>query len=435
MNRLGVRIFLYLFAAIALIGVGAVVITGFVMASQRQSATPPRVVLAEARSVLEDGGRPALEDWLRTRNAQLFGLPVLIIDETGRELLGRRLPTRAAGDARGARRLALVDEDGSRFQFVIGTRRPPLFGVFERPGARTTLLAFVLLVTALLSALLARSITRPILELQAATQRLAGGDLGTRVADSTSRRRDELGRLGSAFNAMALQLRSSVEGRERLLTNVSHELRSPLARMRLAAALAAQPGADAAQQLARIELEIAKLDGLIGGILDVARLESGEVAMQWQAMDLAALLETIVTDARFEAQPRGIRIDWSAPAEPLSMRGDPHWLGAAIENVIRNALRFSPERSAVGIAVQSIAAEYRITVTDTGPGVPAAELTAIFEPFHRVSTGREASGGGAGLGLAIAARVVRAHGGRILAERAEPGLRVMLSLPRDKGPR
>lgn len=444
MNRLSLRIFVSFFAAMLVIGAGAILITWWVFAvRQEDNADSLREVAGHAAAALAAGGRPGLADWLRTDAAQRRGRPLLVVDDAGRELLGRELPSRF-GTARwlappvsleGApgvvlqppeRLPALLAADGARYRLLRPARRPrgPFAPPFVLPDARGPLLLLAIAVTALVSFALARSITRPIGDLHRATQALAAGQLQTRVAAPTRARRDELGRLAGSFDSMAARLAALIEAREQLLRDVSHELRSPLARMRLATGLARQPGADVSRQIERLEVEIERLDELIGRVLDVARLDSGSGAISPERIDVVELVERLAADARFEAEGSGRRLDWQPPPVALRIEADPGWLAAAIENVVRNALRHTPEGTAVGIDLRGEPdGGVRLVVTDAGPGVPEAELERIFEPFHRVAPARERASGGAGLGLAIAARVLRAHGGSIAAHnlRAAPG--------------
>jgi two-component system sensor histidine kinase CpxA len=284
---------------------------------------------------------------------------------------------------------------------------------------RIPLLLMALAVTALASLWLARSITRPVRDLERATLALAAGDLDARTPIRTAARRDELGRLAGSFDAMATRLAELMRAREQLLRDVSHEIRSPLARMRLATGLATQ-GADAATQLARIDVEIGRLDALISDILDVSRLEAGVLARE--RIDLLPTLERLAADARFEAESLDRRLEWDPPGTPCWIEGDPHWVTAAAENVVRNALRHTPPGTAVSLRLAAARGGYTLTVRDAGPGLPDDELERVFEPFHRVAVDRARDSGGAGLGLAIAARVMRAHGGRIEAHNI-PGSR------------
>lgn len=435
MNRLSLRIFASFFATLLLIAIGAVLVTGYVVSERREAApTMLRDLVSSAQTALDDDGRAGLTEWLRGRNARLFGSPVFIVDDSGAELLGRPLPPPPRRPmlhpGRAPHGLVLVGPAGEHYRIVFARPRPLLWGVFSMPQTRAAMLLLALFAGALVSWMLARSLTRPIADLQRAARALAGGDLGTQVAPATRRRRDEIGQLGAAFDSMAHDLRELIEGRERLLRDVSHELRSPLARMRLAVGLAQQPGGDVGAQIARLETEIGRLDALIGGILDVSRLESGARSLQRVHVDLVAVLDAIVADARFEAESSLREIAWTPPPT-MPIQADPHWLAAAIENVIRNALRYAPTGSCVDVTLSADAtsAQAVLVVRDRGPGVETDQLGRIFEPFYRVAEARERSSGGAGLGLAIAARVVRAHGGSITAARAEPGLAVTMTLP------
>jgi len=456
MTRLSLRIFVSFFAAMLVIGAGAILITWWVFAErQDDNVTTLRDAAGRAAAALAAGGRPALADWLRADAGQRRGRPLLVIDDRGEELLGRPLPPRF-GSTRWAalpleldgapgvtllppeRLPVLVAADGARYRLLLPPRRPRGFAPpFVLPDARGPLLLLAIAVTALVSFALARSITRPIGDLHRATQALAAGELQTRVAASTRGRRDELGRLAASFDAMAARLATLIEVREQLLRDVSHELRSPLARMRLATGLARQQGADVPRQLERLEGEIERLDELIGRVLDVARLDSGSGAISPERLDLVELVERLAADARFEAEASGRRVEWTAPAQPLQIEADPAWVAAAIENVVRNALRHTPEGTAVSIDLQlGPEGGARLAVTDAGPGVPDEELRRIFEPFHRVAASRDRASGGAGLGLAIAARVLQAHGGSIEAQNRRPapgapagGLAITLRLP------
>ncbi|MCC6171210.1 MAG: HAMP domain-containing protein [Gammaproteobacteria bacterium] len=456
MTRLSLRIFVSFFAAMLVIGTGAILITWWILAErQDDSAAALRDAASRAAAALARGGRPALSGWLREHAAARHDRPLLVIDDHGRELLGRPLPPRYGGThwatpplridgAPGVvlqppeRLPVLIDADGTHYRLLLQSRRtggrlPP----FVLPDARGPLLLLAVAVTALVSFALARSITRPIRDLQRATQALSGGELGTRVAAATRNRRDELGRLAASFDAMAARLATLIEVREQLLRDVSHELRSPLARMRLATGLARQSGADVPRQLERLETEIERLDELIGRVLDVARLDSGAGAISPERLDLAELVDRLAADARYEAEASGRRVAWRPEMASCRIDADPAWVAAAIENVVRNALRHTPEGTEVAITLRPApGGGAEIIVEDSGPGVPDAELPRIFEPFHRVATARDRGSGGAGLGLAIAARVMRAHGGSIEAANRRDattdtprGLAITLRLP------
>jgi two-component system sensor histidine kinase CpxA len=312
----------------------------------------------------------------------------------------------------------LSTDDGERFRLLPLPARRRGAGPFGLPGLPASLLLLALGVTALASLWLARSITRPVLDLQRATESLAAGRLEARVPARTAARRDELGALAGAFDSMAARIGALLQSRERLLRDVSHEIRSPLARMRLATGLAAQ-GADPATQFARIDAEVGRLDALVSDILDISRLSPGAPPPARETVELLPLIDRLVEDARFEAEALGKSIEWRPAAtdsgrtggEGPKILGDAHWITAAIENVVRNALRHTAPGSAVSLQLAAEGGGHALRVRDAGPGVPPDELRQIFEPFHRVAD--TAMPGGAGLGLAIAARAIAVHGGRI----------------------
>lgn len=303
------------------------------------------------------------------------------------------------------------------------------YGLVLRLGAA---LAVVLAV----SWLLARSLAAPIRELRRATRRLASGDLGARVVPALGNRRDETAELGRDFDRMAARIEDLVAAQQRLLRDISHELRSPLARLGVALELARQKaGAEAALSLDRIGREAERLNDLIGQLLALTRLEgAGELPVR-EEVDLAELLQEVARDADFEARGRNCSVQVEA-CEPARVTGIPELLRRAVENVVRNAVRFTAEGTAVAVSLrQTAAGAARIEVRDRGPGLPEAALLEVFRPFYRVADARDRGTGGAGLGLAIAERAVRLHGGTIRAEN-EPdgGLRVTIELPKSTAP-
>jgi two-component system sensor histidine kinase CpxA len=280
-------------------------------------------------------------------------------------------------------------------------------------------------------ALLALYFTRPIAELRAATSRLAGGDLEARVARKMAKRRDEIGDLVRDFNAMAERVRQLVQSHKQLLSDVSHELRSPLARQRVALALMQQRETpEQMPMLERIRAESVRLDELIGRILLLAKLEGGEDKPAMTEFSLNDVVDQIVDDAGFEAQRTGQTVTYSSPPEGITIRGNEELLGSAIENVVRNALKYAKSEP-VEVHLSSSEEAAVISVRDQGPGIPDAELTRIFRPFCRVDSSRRADHEGVGLGLAIAQRAIDLHGGSINVRNLMPnGLEVEIRLPR-----
>jgi signal transduction histidine kinase len=263
---------------------------------------------------------------------------------------------------------------------------------------------------------LARSITRPIIELQQTTEDLASGNLDSRVSETARSRRDEIGRLARSLDSMARQISSLIRGQQQLLRDVSHEVRSPLTRIRLATGLLAQKDSTAATTAARIDGEVTRLDELIDKILDVSRLESGAVAWKREPLELQSILQTVLSDATFEAEQLGKTLSSTLSDSPLRINGDRYWIQSAMENVVRNALKHSPKAASVEVLLDRHETFARLRVRDSGPGLPVEELTKIFEPFYRSTTNRnERTDASTGLGLAIAAQVMRGHNGRIEA--------------------
>jgi two-component system sensor histidine kinase CpxA len=273
---------------------------------------------------------------------------------------------------------------------------------------------------------LSRYLTTPLLKLRTTTNELAEGNLGARVANKLTKRRDEVGQLGGDFNVMAERLESMVKAQQRLLGDISHELRSPLARLGVALGLARQrSGAEANGALDRIERESDNLNEMIKQLLELTRLESGTDGRKRSEVDLAALVHDVAEDADFEARSvnRSVRV---VATEACSINGVEELLRSAVENVVRNAVRFTPEGTAVEVALRRqngyVDHFAVISVRDRGKGVPDDALEKIFRPFYRAEDARDRqSGGGTGLGLAITERAVRMHGGSVEAKNADDG--------------
>ncbi len=289
-----------------------------------------------------------------------------------------------------------------------------------------------LLISGLVSWLLARYLTRPIARLRWASQQLAAGDLDTRVNNQEQGYgKDEIGQLGRDFDHMAEQLQRSYRTQQQLLRDVSHELRSPLARLQLAVGLARQQLDDRAdKELHRIEAETEKLDELIGEVLTLSRELHDDSALDLGEIDITELLKLIVDDAQFEAAQTNRRISLQHDEPSILLQGDTRLLSRALENVVRNALMHTGDGDEVSVTVQADENSVSIKVADSGPGVPEAQLEQIFQSFHRVDSARSGRGG-YGLGLAIAQHAIARHGGQIRAQnRAEGGLLMVIQLPR-----
>lgn len=315
----------------------------------------------------------------------------------------------------------------------------------------------VALVGALFCYWLARYLTSPVTKLRAATRELARGNLSARVGAAMGNRRDELTSLGADFDLMAEKIEALIKSQRRLLGDISHELRSPLARLNVALELAVQrAGPDAASALERIQREAENLNDMIGQLLALTRLESGTEGLHKTNVDLRQLVAEVVDDADFEARGRTRSVRFET-TDHCTVMGIEQLLRRAIENVVRNAVQFTPEGTEVKVSLQrgfcdgfgsagstgKVEAKIDlpngssdcavVIVRDRGAGVPESALSRIFHPFYRVDEARDREAGGVGLGLAIAERAVRLHGGTVTAANAtDGGLIVTIFLPIDE---
>jgi two-component system sensor histidine kinase CpxA len=286
-----------------------------------------------------------------------------------------------------------------------------------------------LLVSGVICYLVTRYLTAPVFRLRAAARRLAEGELSAR-AHGIRPRHDELGELIQDFNYMAGRVEELVTSQRQLISDMSHELRSPLARVNATLGVARQRLGENAL-FDRMEQDTERLNELIGRLLTVARLDMNAAAPEMRRTDLTALVSGIVEDARWEARARDAGVEFACDG-PCEVDANPDLLRSAIENIIRNAVRHTTRETVVEVRLEcgGRGAAALVRVSDRGPGVPPTELANIFRPFYRIADARDRQSGGAGLGLAIAARVARVHGGSVSAEnRPGGGLEVVLTLP------
>lgn len=319
--------------------------------------------------------------------------------------------------------------DGRRLALVVRWDRPRPIAVFGESWLRYLRWGILLITALLVCYALARYLSSPIGKIRRATQRLAGGDLSTRVADRVGRRGDELAKLARDFDVMAERIESLITSQKRLSQDISHELRSPLARMNVALGIAKQKAsADVVQQLGRIESEAERLNEMIGRILTLSKLEGGALDYEKRSVDLVDIVGSVADDADFEARPLGRSVTMNGD-ETCIVEGNEALLRSAVENVLRNAVRYTAEGSAVDVSVRKNGEKARILVRDHGGGVPEEELQNLFKPFYRIGEARERSKGGIGLGLAIAERAIAAHDGTITARNTDDGLEIEIGLP------
>jgi signal transduction histidine kinase len=396
----------------------------------------------QAAQILEREGPQALRLWLRQHRREA-GVFAMLLDADGGSLLGgrrgpplppalRELPgshgdgwmARLVGERVRSVTIRGAGAEAYRWVAVVPPPSPlqsPLLGAF----IQILIGAFIIVAAAYW---LARSISRPIRQLQRASGATSGGGAAPDFPPRLLSRRDELGDLARAQRAMTRRQGELLQTQRQLLRDVSHELRSPLARLRLASELARDTPKPV--HFDRIARETERLDALIGRILLLQRLESPEHAASAQRISVAGIVAPLCEDVAFEAQAADVALhlpEW----QEVARDGDPDWLRAAFENILRNALRYSPAGGTIVVTQQLTSTDEIVTIRDSGPGVEAALLECIFEPFVRVSAAREAESGGHGVGLAIARRAVARHGGSVTARNAEPhGLVVEVRLPR-----
>jgi signal transduction histidine kinase len=271
---------------------------------------------------------------------------------------------------------------------------------------------------------LARYLTAPLVRLRSAVDRLGRGDLTARAEET---RHDELGDLAASFNRMADHIQTLLAAERRLLFDISHELRSPLARLSVAVELARTTEAGA-PPLDRIQKEADRLNALICQMLEVTRTEGEPSRLKAEPLRLDELVDELVDDCSIEARANGCALDLASTG-PVTLEGDSELLRRAIENVMRNAIRYAPGESKVEITLANGGGWATIKIRDYGPGVPEEALPRLFNPFYRVEQDRDRKSGGVGLGLAIARRAVELHKGRLSASNASPGLIVEIDLP------
>ncbi|MGB0867386.1 MAG: sensor histidine kinase [Granulosicoccaceae bacterium] len=320
-----------------------------------------------------------------------------------------------------------LHHDGRNYRVII---LPTVNAIRESAKPLAILLFLAMLVGA--SSIIAWMFSRPLRSVQSTARQLSTGDMSARVPDKITQRRDSIGELGSDFNHMAGRIQHLLEAQQQLLRDVSHELRTPLARMQVALVLSQDNPEKAGTHLNRIESEIDRLNDLIGSILSLSKVESGATTLDETSFDFAQLLQQITQDAEFEFSDRRITADIECPN--IDFFGDREQLRSGLENIVRNAMRYSPDKGTIEIQLQHGAEEIHLRIRDHGPGVEDEQLPRLFEAFYRAERARSAEQtGGHGVGLAIARSIVALHGGKIAAENATGGgLEVSIHLPKSR---
>ncbi len=410
----------------------------FVESARLDSLTTRRFIegsmdleLQQAQRAYEEGGSQRLAAYLAEVDAALQGQR-FFTDRNGKDLVSGvdrsdilitrtnffGLPKEVNG------RLVIVrSSPDSRYHLVVIV--PPPLGLVR-------FIPYVLLVTgviALFGWLLAAGIASPLRRLASTVDRFGKGDLAARVR---SDRKDEIGELARSFDAMADRIETLLTAERRLLQDISHELRSPLARLSFAAELM-KDAPDPEAAATRMKQEINRLTHLVSSLLEVTTAEGDPASRVVERFQLGAVLEPTLDDCAFEAEARSVHIEVERGSSSTDVNGDPELLRRALENVLRNAIRYAPDGSVVEVKIDNRNDRIRIRVRDYGPGVSAEALPHIFDPFFRADTSRDPATGNIGLGLAIARRAVLIHHGNITAENAHPGLCVTIEVPRAVG--
>jgi signal transduction histidine kinase len=466
MRSLFIKIFLWFWLAMTLSGVALAIIA----ITQMGPVAQRRHLLAEERSqlmsqaltlygdaalkVLDQEGRAGLRDFAaRLKRSTGVGISIF---EDGNEVLSDSAISPAMRDlVAGALQTGQVQSLSGNGRYLLALPLPargehtfiiagdwPDFSFRQRgrpriPFTRDFGLRIVVsfIIGGIICYGLAWHLTRPIRRLREATHQLAAGDLTARVGKDIGPRRDEIAGLGREFDRMAERIETLMTSQQRLIRDISHELRSPLARLNVALELARRGCGtpDAAGPLDRIEREAERLNDLIGELLTLTLLESGAERMDTTSVELSRLVREIAGDADFEAKNTGRSVRILA-SEIIRISGSEELLRRAVENIVRNAVRHTAEGTEVEITLQRSQKDAGpcalIRVRDHGSGVPEEALGRLFQPFYRVADARERQTGGTGIGLAITERAVHLHNGSVRASNHPAGgLIVEINLP------
>jgi signal transduction histidine kinase len=446
------KIFLWFWMAFVIVGVTLAAVVAITRSNETMLARVSLYLPFEARTaaeIYEREGKTGLK-YHFARIIEGGSAEPYLLDENWNDLFGRDPPAQAVEFAKAAREDApliskftgwngfaaqqAIGPSGHKYTMLVVFSNRSFLGLVRELGFKTLLgLLAILLVGGPFCYLLARHIANPIVRLSEAAGRIADGWLDTRSDQSTRSRRDEIGHLGVSFDRMAERIESLVHGQQRLFGDISHELRSPLARLSVAEGLLWQcPPEERAEYLDRIALEVEHLDQLIGQLLTLARIDSGADSSRKERVELSSLVQEVAVDGNFEAQAKccAVRVD----SEDLcATTGAREQLRRAIENVVRNAIRYTQPSTDVEITIRkqraSALSSAVIQVRDHGPGVSSEHLEKIFLPFYRIPSINGEPTSGAGLGLAITERIVRMYGGSVSATNAlDGGLIVNLEL-------
>ena len=425
---------LYVWVLLAMVGIlslSFVVFRAISEQMQTQKIDPvydrfDELQLESARNFLQSSGKPAVAGYLQSLD-KIFGGSHYLLDAGGKDIVtgadrSAMLPAPPAVKSRTGTHnhweIAHRSQDGRYWFAAEGQVRPPRIWSF---------LPYYFLVigaTGILCWIAAAGVISPIRKVAASIALFGQGNLGVRVETD---RDDEIGQLGRSFNEMAERLERLITSERRLLSDISHELRSPLARLKFATKLA-RTSPDPASALERIERDVNRIASLVADIVEINVVEDDPAMHEKREICIRDIIDEVVRDCSVEAEARGCTIQVSGEVCG-QVQGNPELLRRALENVLRNAIRYSPEKSPIELFISENGEDARIVIRDFGPGVPDSAMTRIFDPFFRVEEARNTNGGGSGLGLSIAKRAVHLHRGSIMAANATPGLRITIDIP------
>jgi two-component system sensor histidine kinase CpxA len=449
MYRLFLTIFLWFW--LTALGLLAIVFLGSRLRGMRQVSPPNMyatvapILAAEAVKAYESGGPEAFARFSQS-NGEGRARQLFLLDGFYKDVLSRPVIDDGIRVAHAAKigQLVILRAHIAAYKFVSPSGRPYVLLLYLKSGLREigeALLGeglpytiFLLLLVTFLCFALAYHIASPIHSIQSTARRVAQGDLKARVPASVSRRFDELAALAKDFDSMVGRLDVLIQAQKNLLNSVSHELRSPLARINLSLAiLKKRSSVESDDIFQRLDRDVARIDLLMGQLLTLSRLEGGLSSAEREEVDFSQMVEEVTADGNFEAQVFGKSVNLRAMDSVVLENADPHALRSACENIIRNAIRFTRPGTDVQVALQMDRRTPEplavLSVRDRGPGVPEESLQAIFHPFFRVNGNAEATGGN-GLGLAIALEAIRMHGGTISAANLPAGgLEICVQLP------
>jgi signal transduction histidine kinase len=425
-----------LLAMAIILAASVLVFFGISHAIERTYFTPvfdamDEVEVQDAREALETRGPEALAAYMQRLNL-VFGGYHYLLDADGKDVLTGEdrswlLPSAPLTQWRGhknGKALVTHRSDDGRYWFTavstVQSKNAPFYRYY----------LLVVGASAVLCWLAAARLVSPLRDITATIERFGRGDLSARVQTD---RRDEIGTLGRSFNSTAERLEKLVLSEHRLLEDISHELRSPLARLKFSVKLArTAPDRDAA--LDRVKRDVDRLTTLVSELVEMTRVEGDPGCRKSEVVCMNGVVEETIRDVYLEVEARGCDIQVEGELKG-KITGDRELLRRAVENVLRNAVRYSPPSATIDIILKEQDDTASITIRDYGSGIPEAFLDKIFDPFVRVEEARDSETGGIGLGLSIAKRATQLHAGSISARNANPGLSVQITLPlRREGP-